>query len=115
MLGSVAGYRIGIRNGRQLLKHPGRGEKSRLKVLASGDGLFGRHNFVAAPTMPAYVSGIFRVGLLVFVLGAITAGILFIARYVRTSYFLAPEIAERIGTAGAREVLGVLVVSLRSG
>jgi len=110
MLGSLAGYWIGIRNGRRLLEHPGRAEQSRLKILARGDRLFGRHNFVAALTMPAYVSGIFRVGLLVFVLGAVSAGILFIALYVGTSYFLGPEIAESIGTAGARAVLGVLVV-----
>jgi len=110
MLGSLAGYWLGIRNGRWLLEHPGRTEKSRSKVLARGDRLFGRHNFVAALTMPAYVSGIFRVGFPVFVAGAVTAGIIFIALYVGTSYFLGPEIAERIGTVGARAVLGVLVV-----
>ena len=60
--------------------------------------------------MPAYVSGIFRVTFWVFVLGAATAGIFFIGLYVGLSYSLGPEIAERIGTAGARAVLGVLVV-----
>jgi membrane protein DedA with SNARE-associated domain len=110
MLGSLAGYWIGIRNGRWLLEHPGRFEKSRLKMLAKGDRVFGRHNFIASVTMPAYVSGIFRVSRWMFVLGAVTAGIFFVGLYVGLSYFLGPEIAESIGTAGARALLGVVVV-----
>ncbi len=110
MLGSLAGYWIGIRGGRRLLEHPGRLEKSRLKVLAKGDRIFARHNFIASVTMPAYVSGIFRVTIWVFVLGAVTSGIFLIALYVGVSYFLGADIAERIGTAGARALLGVLVV-----
>src|SRR5215813_11558373 len=110
MLGSLAGYWIGLRNGRWLLEHPGRFEKSRQNMLAKGDRVFGRHNFLAAVTMPAYVSGIFRVARWTFVLGAVTAGVFFIALYVGVAYFLGPEIAERIGTVGARAVLGVLVV-----
>jgi membrane protein DedA with SNARE-associated domain len=110
MLGSVAGYWIGIRSGRWLLERPGRFEKSRLNMLAKGDRAFGQHNFMASVTMPAYVSGVFRVAFWMFVLGAVTAGVFFIALYVGVSYLLGPEIAESIGTAGARAVLGVLVV-----
>ena len=110
MLGSLAGYWIGIRGGRRLLEHPGRLETSRLKVLAKGDRIFGRHNFIASLTMPSYVSGIFRVSFGMFVLGAVTSGIVLIALYVGVSYFLGADIAERIGTAGARALLGVLVV-----
>lgn len=110
MLGSLAGYWIGIRGGRRLLEHPGRLETSRLKVLAKGDRIFGRHNFIASLTMPSYVSGIFRVRFGVFVLGAVTSGFVLIALYVGVSYFLGADIAERIGTAGARALLGVLVV-----
>jgi uncharacterized membrane protein len=61
-------------------------------------------------TMPSSVSGVFRVAFWMFVLGAVTAGVFFIALYVGVSYLLGPEIAESIGTAGARAVLGVLVV-----
>ncbi len=75
MIGSVVGYEIGIRNGRWLLDHPGRLEKSRRKLLAKGDRAFGRHTFAASVTMPAFVSGIFRVRFYVFMLGALTAGI----------------------------------------
>jgi membrane protein DedA with SNARE-associated domain len=110
MLGSLAGYALGLRKGRWLLDHPGRFEVSRRKMLAKGDRVFGQHNFFAAVTMPAYVSGIFRVALRVFVLGAVTAGGFFIALYVGPSYFLGPEIAERIGTAGTGALVGLLVV-----
>ena len=61
MLGSVIGYEIGVWKGRWLLDHPGRLEKSRLKMLAKGDRAFGSYQFVASVTMPAFVSGIFRV------------------------------------------------------
>ena len=54
MLGSVIGFKIGIRKGRRLLDHPGRLEKSRRKLLAKGDGAFGRHTFAASVTMPAF-------------------------------------------------------------
>ncbi len=110
MLGSLIGYKIGIRKGRWLLDHPGRLEKSRLKLLAKGDHAFGRHTFVASVTMPAFVSGIFRVRFYIFMLGAFTAGIAWIGIYVGLSYFLGEEIAKRLGKAGTRAVLGVLVI-----
>src|SRR5579864_270545 len=110
LLGSVAGFVIGERRGRALLDHPGRLEKSRRKLLAKGDRAFGRHNFVASVTMPAFVSGIFRVRFWVFMLGALVAGIGWIGMYVGLSYFLGAEIAERIGNAGAKVALGVVVV-----
>ena len=106
MLGSLAGYEIGIHGGRGLLDHPGRLEKSRLKLLLKGDRSFARHNFVASVTMPAFVSGIFRVRLYVFLLGALTAGIGWIGMYVGLSYFLGEEITKRIGKAGTRAVIG---------
>lgn len=110
MLGSLAGYEIGIHGGRGLLDHPGRLEKSRLKLLLKGDRSFARHNFVASVTMPAFVSGIFRVRLYIFLLGALTAGIGWIGMYVGLSYFLGEEITKRIGKAGTRAVIGVIVI-----
>lgn len=110
MLGSVAGYKIGVRGGRRMLDHPGRLEKSRGKLLAKGDRAFGRWNFLASVTMPAFVSGIFRVRFPIFILGAAVAGIGWIGMYVGLSYFLGAEIAKRIGNAGAKAVLGVVVV-----
>ena len=110
MLGSVAGYQIGVRGGRRMLDHPGRLEKSRRKLLAKGDRAFARWNFLASVTMPAFVSGIFRVRFPIFILGAAVAGIGWIGMYVGLSYFLGAEIAKRIGNAGAKAVLGVVVV-----
>jgi hypothetical protein len=57
MLGSVIGYAIGFHGGRKPLDHPGRFEKSRRKLLAKGDRVFVRYNFVASVTLPAFVSG----------------------------------------------------------
>ena len=110
MLGSVVGYAIGVHGGRRLLDHPGRLEKSRRKLLAKGDRTFARYNFVASVTMPAFVSGIFRVRFYIFVLGALVAGIGWIGMYVGLSYFLGAEIAKRIGNIGAKAVLGVVVI-----
>jgi membrane protein DedA with SNARE-associated domain len=110
MLGSVAGYEIGVRGGRRLLDHPGRLELRRRKLLAKGDRAFGRHTFVASVTMPAFVSGIFRVRFRVFVLGALVAGIGWIGMYVGLSYVLGEEVAKRIGNAGTKALLGVLVI-----
>jgi len=110
MLGSVVGYGIGIHGGRRLLDHPGRLEKSRLKLLAKGDRAFGHYNFVASVTMPAFVSGIFRVRFYVFMLGALTAGIGWIGMYVGLSYFLGEEIAKHIGKIGTKALVGVIVI-----
>jgi membrane protein DedA with SNARE-associated domain len=110
MLGSLAGYEICVRKGRWLLEHPGRLEKTRLKLLAKGDHAFAHNNFVAAVTMPAFLSGIFRVRFSIFVLGALVAGVGWIGIYVGLSYFLGAEVAKRIGDAGTKAVLGVLVI-----
>jgi membrane-associated protein len=110
MFGSVVGYGIGIRKGRWLLDHHGRLEKSRLKLLAKGDRAFGGHTFAASVTMPAFVSGIFRVRFYVFILGALVAGIGWIGMYVGLSYFLGEEIAKHIGKIGTRAVIGVIVI-----
>ncbi len=110
MLGSVAGFEFGIRGGRKLLDHPGHFEKSRLKLLAKGDRVFGRYNFLASVTMPAFVSGIFRVRFRIFVLGALVAGIGWVGMYVGLSYFLGAEIARRIGSAGTKAIIGVIVI-----
>ena len=110
MLGSLAGYEIGLRQGRGLLDHQGRLAKSRRKLLAKGDHAFGRHNFAASVTLPAFVSGIFRVRLPVFTLGALVAGIGWIGMYIGLSYFLGADIARAIGNAGTKAVVGVLVV-----
>jgi membrane protein DedA with SNARE-associated domain len=93
-----------------LLDHPGRLEKRRLKLLAKGDRAFGRHNFSASVIMPAFVSGIFRVRLWVFLLGALVAGTGWVGMYVGVSYFLGADIARAIGNAGSKAVLGVIVV-----
>ncbi len=109
LLGSLAGYEIGLRGGRGLLDHPGRLEKSRRKTLAKGDKAFARHNLAASVTLPAYVSGIFRVRLPVFLLGALLSGAFFIGIYEGLSYLFGEEVAKRIGDAGSKAVLGVLV------
>jgi membrane protein DedA with SNARE-associated domain len=110
MLGSVAGYAIGVHGGRRLLDHPGRLEKRRRKLLAKGDQAFGRHTFVASVTMPAFVSGIFRVRFWLFVLGALVAGVCWIGMYVGIAYFLGEEIAHRVGAAGTKAIIGVVVI-----
>ncbi len=110
LFGSLVGYEIGVRKGRWLLDHHGRLEKSRLKLLAKGDRAFGGHTFVASVTMPAFVSGIFRVRFYVFMLGALVAGIGWIGMYVGLSYFLGEEIAKHIGKIGTRALIGVIVI-----
>jgi membrane-associated protein len=110
MLGSVAGYAFGDRGGRSLLDRPGILEKSRRKLLAKGDRAFGRHTFVASVTMPAFVSGIFRVRFWVFILGAVVAGVGWVGMYVGLSYFLGAEIAKHIGSVGTKAVIGVIVI-----
>ncbi len=109
MLGSVIGYEIGVRGGRRMLDHPGRLEKRRRKLLAKGDRAFGRYTFMASVTMPAFVSGIFRVRFLIFILGALVAGVGWIGMYVGLSYLFGEEVAKRIGNAGSKALIGVLV------
>jgi membrane protein DedA with SNARE-associated domain len=110
MIGSVIGFEIGVRGGRPLLDHPGRLENRRRKLLAKGDRAFGRHTFVASATLPAFVSGIFRVRFWLFLLGAVVAGIGWIGIYVGLSYLLGEEVAKRIGAAGAKALIWVILL-----
>src|SRR5690348_15341165 len=106
MLGSVIGFEIGWRGGRPLLDHPGRLENRRRKLLAKGDRAFGRHTFVASVTLPAFVSGIFRVRFWLFLLGALVAGVFWIGIYVGISYVLGEEIAKLVGKIGTKALIG---------
>jgi membrane protein DedA with SNARE-associated domain len=120
MLGSVIGFAIGAHGGRPLLDHPGRLEKRRRKLLAKGDRAFGRYTFVASATLPAFVSGIFRVRFWLFLLGALAAGVFWIGIYVGGAYFLGEEIAKLIGTIGTKALISVIVLivvglSIRAG
>ena len=120
MVGSVAGFAIGAHGGRPLLDHPGRLEKNRRKLLAKGDRAFGRYTFVASATLPAFVSGIFRVRFWLFLLGALAAGIFWIGIYVGVSYFLGEEIAKLVGKVGTKALIALIVlmvvgVSIRAG
>lgn len=110
MLGSVIGYEIGHHFGRGLLEHSGWFEKRRRALLEKGDRAFGRHDFAASTTLPAFLSGIFRVRFGVFVLGAVVAGVFWIGIYLVVSYFLGAEIATAIGSAGTKALLGVALV-----
>src|SRR6516162_7762787 len=110
MVGSVAGFAIGAHGGRPLLDHPGRLEKRRRKLLAKGDRAFGRHTFVASATLPAFVSGIFRVRFWLFMLGALVAGVFWVGMYVGVSYFLGEEVAKAVGAAGAKALFAVILL-----
>ena len=110
MLGSVIGFAIGAHGGRPLLDHPGRLEKRRRKLLAKGDRAFGRYTLVASATLPAFVSGIFRVRFWLFLLGALAAGIFWVGIYVGVSYFLGEEIAKVVGKAGTKALIAVIVL-----
>ena len=110
MLGSVIGFKIGLRGGRPLLDHPGRLEKRRRHLLAKGDRAFGRHTFLASVTLPAFVSGIFRVRFWLFLLGALVAGTFWVGMYVGVSYFLGEEVAKAVGAAGAKALFGVILL-----
>jgi membrane protein DedA with SNARE-associated domain len=45
-----------------------------------------------------------------FVLGALVAGVCWIRMYVGIAYFLGEEIAHRVGAAGTKAIIGVLVI-----
>jgi membrane protein DedA with SNARE-associated domain len=47
---------------------------------------------------------------LIFILGALVAGVGWIGMYVGLSYFLGAEIARRIGSVGTKAVIGVIVI-----
>jgi membrane protein DedA with SNARE-associated domain len=79
-------------------------------MLAKGDRAFGRHTFVASATLPAFVSGIFHVRFLLFMLGALVAGIFWIGIYVGISYLLGEEIAKLVGKIGTKALIGVIVL-----
>jgi membrane protein DedA with SNARE-associated domain len=85
-------------------------EKRRRNLLAKGDRAFGGHTFIASVTLPAFVSGIFRVRFWLFVLGAMAAGVFFVGLYVGLSYLLGEEVAERIGNADTTAIVSVLVI-----
>jgi membrane-associated protein len=110
MLGSVIGFAIGAHGGRPLLDHSGRLEKRRRNMLAKGDRSFARHTFVASATLPAFVSGIFRVRFWLFLLGALVAGIFWIGIYVGVAYLLGEEIAKVVGKIGTKALIGVIVL-----
>ena len=65
---------------------------------------------MASATLPAFVSGIFRVRFWLFLLGALVAGVFWIGIYVGISYLLGEEIAKLVGTIGTKALISVIML-----
>jgi membrane protein DedA with SNARE-associated domain len=84
--------------------------KRRRNLLAKGDRAFGRHAFIASVTLPAFVSGIFKVRFWLFALGAMASGVFFVGVDVGLSCLLGEEVADLFGDADGTAILSVLVI-----
>lgn len=109
-VGSLLGYEFGSHQGRGLLEHPGRLGKLRRSLLTKGEHMFGEHDVIASATLPAFLSGVFKVRPGAFAIGTVTAGIFWVGSYLFVSYFLGADIARAIGDAGTKAIVGVVVV-----
>lgn len=113
VIGSYSGYRVGAWKGRRLLDRPGRPlEKTRQKLLARGDEVFGHgtKTLFASATFPSFLSGIFHVRSYQFMLVSAAANICLTIVYVGISYFFGVEIAHHIASTGTNAVLAVVVL-----
>lgn len=79
-------------------------------VLFLAVATIARYEFTASAILPGFVSGIFRVRRVIFVIGALAAGISWIGMYVCVAYFLGAKVARRIGDAGTMGIIGIVVV-----
>ena len=99
-----------MRTGAPAARPPGTLRGKAPETAAKGDRAFGRHTFVASATLPAFVSGIFRVRFWLFLLGALVAGVFWIGIYVGISYVLGEEIAKLVGKIGTKALIGVIIL-----
>ncbi len=113
VIGSYSGYRIGAWRGRRLLDRPGRPlEKTRQKLLARGDKVFGHgtRTLFAAATFPSFLPGIFHVRIYDFMRVSAAANVCLIIVYVGLSYFFGVEIAHHIASTGTNAILAIVVL-----
>jgi membrane-associated protein len=110
--GGLAGWVIGLKAGRRVLTARGPLLRMRLKALARGDEIFGRHPVLGILLTPSVLAGIHRVKPLIYNVTNVLSAAVWAAGIGYGAYFIGPPIVDLVNDMGLVMgiALGVLVV-----
>lgn len=114
-VGGMAGWLVGLRAGRALVRAPGPFRKARANAVEHGEQIFARHAVLAIYLTPSWVAGIHRVGTVVFLLTNVISAAIWAVLIGLGAYFAGPPIVDLIsdmGTATLAALCVLVVVSV---
>jgi membrane protein DedA with SNARE-associated domain len=114
MLGSVAGWYVGRRWGRDLMRRPGPLARMRRRLLASSERLYARWAPLAVYATPAWMAGINAMAFVRF--GLVSAAVTFVwaAGIGLGAYYAGPsvlDVASDVGVAGLALFAGAVAIA----
>jgi membrane protein DedA with SNARE-associated domain len=112
-LGGAAGYVIGLKAGRKIVTAPGPFHKLRTRAVKRGEEVFSRYTVLAIIVCPTWISGINRVGPVMFNVVDALAALMWAAGIGLSAYFIGPTVVEWVQDVGVLIGIGLaLLVAL---
>lgn len=108
--GGIAGWLIGMKAGRTVLVSRGPLRRARLKALARGDEVFGRHPVWGVLLTPSWIAGIHRVRSRVYLPTNAAGAALWAAGIGLGAYYIGPSVVELVDDLGWITAVGLAVL-----
>jgi membrane protein DedA with SNARE-associated domain len=109
-VGGVGGWALGLKAGRRVMTTRGPLHAMRQKALARGEEVFNRWPVAAILLTPAWVAGIHRVGIRVYLIWNAVGALLWAGGIGIGAYFAGPPIVDLVDDLGFVTVAGVVLL-----
>jgi membrane protein DedA with SNARE-associated domain len=109
-LGGTAGWLIGLKAGRRIVTAPGPLHRQRLRAMERGEEVFSRYTVLAIVVCPTWISGINRVGPVLFNVVDCAAALAWATGIGLGAYFVGPTVIELVQDLGLVTAAGLAVL-----
>ncbi len=111
-LGGIAGWWIGLVAGRTVMTAPGPLRRLRLRGVERGEEVFERLTVIAILLTPAWVAGIHRVGVVIYMVTNVVSAAVWAVGIGLGAYYAGPPVLDIISDVGWVTGIGLIVLVL---
>jgi membrane protein DedA with SNARE-associated domain len=111
-LGGIAGWWVGMVAGRTVMTAPGPFRRVRIKAVERGEEVFQRLTVVAILLAPSWVSGIHRVGLIMYNVTNTVSAAVWSVGIGLGAYYVGPPVLDVLSDVGLVTAIGLVLLVL---